>query len=110
MTVLERFEENSKELIDLFCSKNDLEFKYWINDIPCGLCQVVDKANDEDYFIEFDDIWLDMAKRVPPRTINRWVYDHIIANLHLDKPVFVTYYSYLVNNKIIEGVKSKNSQ
>lgn len=75
------------EYVKLFEKKHGLSFDFWAADM------VGTVACFSDYYIDFEDIRLDLEKDAPKGLFLEW-YD-ITLDAHLSKERIINYYSYL---------------
>lgn len=87
----ERFESVCDEYLEAFCLKHDLSMYYnWVGNEVGGVVTI------GDYFINFDDIRLDIDKNVPELCFFQWYYVALdYVNEHGTTEGCVNYKTYL---------------
>lgn len=85
-TLKERFESICAEYIKLFCEKQEMEFYGWVGDT------VGEVAYIKDYYLNFDDIRLDVDTNQPKGKILSWYDQEVEAHfLGKDRINYLTY-------------------
>lgn len=95
--VKERLDNCIDLYVDFFCKKQEVDFNGWVADIKGSLA-----VFNDDFYITFEDIRLDLETNTRKGFIFKWYYDNLE---HEDKTI--NYYSYIKGLRI-KDIKPKN--
>ena len=76
-----------QEYVNVFCKKHDIQFDYWVADLSGTICQM------GDFFINFEDIRLDLETDQPKNQIFEWY--EVTLDLALKNKPTCNYYSWI---------------
>ena len=86
-------EMSIKNYIELFEKKHELSFDFWVADLSGTIA-----CFSMDYYVNFEDIRLDLEKDVPNDLFFEW-YD-LAMDLGLEDKPIINYYSFLKSRKL----------
>lgn len=76
-----------QQYVDVFCTKHDIEFDFWVADLSGGIGQF------GDFFFNFEDVRLDLETDQPKDEIFKW-YD-VALELNTENKFSMNYYSWI---------------
>lgn len=86
-------EMSIKNYIELFEKKHELSFDFWVADLSGTIA-----CFSMDYYVNFEDIRLDLEKDVPNDLFFEW-YD-LAMDLGLEDKPIINYYSFLKSRNL----------